>query len=187
METDSEAMLQAGNALAIRRRLEIFDVGKPIKHEVHVSHDDWSVIVYPPYDGPDFADGSQRVTVRTQSNPERNIVDFRNSIVSKPDADGDGIANHLDNCPAVSNPDQLDSDGNGVGDACQVGTVLRGDIDRDGDVDSADLTILNRDLRRTVADSQCGARCDLNNDGKIDALDARLLTLACTRRGCATR
>jgi hypothetical protein len=35
-----------------------------------------------------------------------------------PDTDGDGIINLLDNCPAVANPDQRDSDSDGVGDDC---------------------------------------------------------------------
>ena len=35
------------------------------------------------------------------------------------DQDGDGIPNEIDNCPAVYNPNQADSDGNGVGDACE--------------------------------------------------------------------
>lgn len=34
------------------------------------------------------------------------------------DQDGDGIPDQLDNCPLVFNPDQQDSNGNGVGDAC---------------------------------------------------------------------
>ena len=34
------------------------------------------------------------------------------------DGDGDGVALVDDNCPEVSNPDQLDTDGDGVGDAC---------------------------------------------------------------------
>jgi hypothetical protein len=35
------------------------------------------------------------------------------------DADSDGIANGEDNCPAVANADQKDTDGNGIGDACE--------------------------------------------------------------------
>jgi glucose/arabinose dehydrogenase len=40
-----------------------------------------------------------------------------------PDADNDGIPNASDNCPAVFNPAQTDTNGDGVGDACQVGSV----------------------------------------------------------------
>jgi Thrombospondin type 3 repeat len=36
----------------------------------------------------------------------------------EPDADADGIPDSSDNCVEVFNPDQQDSDGNGIGDVC---------------------------------------------------------------------
>ncbi len=44
------------------------------------------------------------------------------------DSDGDGVPNDADNCPSVSNPNQEDSDGNGVGDACTVCTAAADQI-----------------------------------------------------------
>ncbi|RCV64295.1 3',5'-cyclic AMP phosphodiesterase CpdA/Serine protease, subtilase family [Methanophagales archaeon] len=36
-----------------------------------------------------------------------------------PDSDGDGIPNNIDNCPNTPNPDQEDTDGDGIGNACE--------------------------------------------------------------------
>jgi hypothetical protein len=38
--------------------------------------------------------------------------------VTSPDIDGDGIPDDTDNCPGDPNPDQADSDGDGLGDVC---------------------------------------------------------------------
>jgi hypothetical protein len=46
--------------------------------------------------------------------------------------DGDGIPDYRDNCPSVYNPDQLDNEGDGLGDACDA------DDDNDGVLDVDD-------------------------------------------------
>jgi hypothetical protein len=50
------------------------------------------------------------------------------------DADEDGVPNNADNCPEVANPEQEDSDSNGVGDACEPVA----DADEDGVADEVD-------------------------------------------------
>jgi acyl-[acyl carrier protein]--UDP-N-acetylglucosamine O-acyltransferase len=48
------------------------------------------------------------------------------------DIDGDSVCGDVDNCPAVSNSDQIDSDGDSAGNACDVCPFDRFD-DQDGD------------------------------------------------------
>ncbi len=43
--------------------------------------------------------------------------------------DGDGVADEIDNCLAISNADQTDSDGDGFGDACDVDAVAYWPLD----------------------------------------------------------
>ena len=59
--------------------------------------------------------GSQTVQV----NPgETAAVTFVNVSIAPPDGDGDGVPDESDNCPSDANPDQVDTDGDGIGDAC---------------------------------------------------------------------
>ncbi|MGV3621539.1 MAG: thrombospondin type 3 repeat-containing protein [Archangium sp.] len=52
------------------------------------------------------------------------------------DRDGDGVVDQNDNCPVTPNADQLDSNGNGIGDACEDAGAP--DADCDGRPDTAD-------------------------------------------------
>ena len=57
------------------------------------------------------------------------------------DSDGDGVADAIDNCPTMPNPDQHDHDGDGRGDVCDVCPHLvdaGGDADGDGVGDACD-------------------------------------------------
>ena len=47
------------------------------------------------------------------------------------DGDTDEVADSSDNCPDVYNPDQIDSDGDGVGDVCDPEPFPPGDDDDD--------------------------------------------------------
>ncbi len=80
-----------------------------------------------------------------------------------PDADGDGICDADDNCPFVTNPDQSDFDGDGLGDVCDV------DDDNDGVPDTADSNPLNafvcRDVDSDVCDDCSSGTDDPSNDG----------------------
>lgn len=71
------------------------------------------------------------------------------------DSDGDGTLDHEDNCPDVPNPDQVDSDGDGVGDAC----------DDDGDNDGVD------DGDDNCPDVPNAGQVDSDDDGVGDACD----------------
>ncbi|WP_167619886.1 CehA/McbA family metallohydrolase [Maribellus sediminis] len=46
-----------------------------------------------------------------------NIVDDNGVSI---DSDGDGVCDDIDNCPNVANADQLDSNNDGIGDACEA-------------------------------------------------------------------
>jgi thrombospondin type 3 repeat protein len=70
------------------------------------------------------------------------------------DSDGDGIVDSQDRCPYFAAADQRDTDGDGVGDACQCG-----DANGDGRVDVSDIVAVSAMLDGRQAPS---ALCDAN-------------------------
>jgi formylglycine-generating enzyme required for sulfatase activity len=86
------------------------------------------------------------------------------------DADRDGVKDDVDNCLSVANPDQLDTDEDSIGDACDP------DIDNDGLVNEEDNCplLVNLDQADKDADS-LGDACDLcpsdpSNDADEDGI-----------------
>ena len=60
---------------------------------------------------------SYQVVVKATSNSQTRETGFELQILSD-DIDNDGILNVDDNCPETANPDQEDSDEDGIGDVC---------------------------------------------------------------------
>lgn len=83
------------------------------------------------------------------------------------DADGDGLPDRLDNCVLVPNADQVDSDSDGVGDACEG---VDSDGDGVGDADDNCPAVWNRDQGDEDFDG-IGDRCEFEPTGR--AVEAR--------------
>jgi hypothetical protein len=99
-------------------------------------------------------------------------------------SDGDSFGDACDNCPTVSNQDQKDSNGNGIGDACEAPVVKRCYVDSDNDIDAYDI------LAVLVATGKHVSATDPRDaDGNLVVTlgDASKCASMCTRRYCAVR
>ena len=102
-------------------------------------------------------------------------------IVGMPDTDGDKIVDQDDNCPNKPNANQLDTDGDGIGDVCDDAYNILGDLNGDQIVDHNDIDIINS--YRNQPASACPG-CDIDNDGTITIIDVRNLMPLCTNPRC---
>lgn len=80
-----------------------------------------------------------------------------------PDSDADGVIDSQDNCSAVSNPAQRDTDGDSYGNRCDP------DFDNNMIVNAGDLAYLRSMFFTTDSDT------DLNGDGAVNAGDLAIL------------
>jgi len=92
-----------------------------------------------------------------------------------PDADGDGVIDNEDNCPAVANAGQADNyppQSNAIGDDCEC----EGNFDCDNDCDGTDASTFKRDFGRSSFKRPCTAGDPCNGDftcnGNVDGSDA---------------
>jgi hypothetical protein len=75
----------------------------------------------------------------------KTLGTFQVTLTAPADQDGDGVADTSDNCVAVANSDQKDTDHDGVGDVCDE------DDDNDGVDDSEDCAPLDASRYRNLA------------------------------------
>ncbi len=98
----------------------------------------------------------------SQSDPQgiRPPHDGTDPAIAGADADGDGVANALDNCVFAANADQADSDADLAGDACDI------DADNDGLANNADNCPTTANPNQEDLDGNGeGDPCDDDQDG----------------------
>jgi len=81
------------------------------------------------------------------------------------DADGDGVCDDADNCSLKANADQIDTDGNGYGNACDA------DYDNDGSVTGSDFVALRASFGSSLGDPEYDAAIDSDGNDQVGPED----------------
>lgn len=110
--------------------------------------------------------------IKTSSDPSGLAVYWDIGPASAADVDGDEIRDSEDNCTGLANPDQIDRDSDGLGDACD------GDDDADGVKDGGDNCLVTSNPDQADADNNglgdacdAGGLVDTDGDGVVDNSD----------------
>jgi len=94
-------------------------------------------------------------------------------ILLSGDSDSDMVPDVCDNCPNDSNVSQIDTDGDGLGDACDPLLVaLTGDVNLSSTLTSADIIyIVNFVFKSGAVPMPCEAGGDVNCSGNVTSSD----------------
>ena len=85
------------------------------------------------------------------------------------DTDGDGVLDADDNCTLASNVEQIDSDADGFGNACDA------DLNNDNIVNFADLGIFRLAFFGNPNSDNWNPDADFNGDGNVGFIDLGLM------------
>jgi len=104
--------------------------------------------------------GVELTPLPSQSDAGPSACDAASAGTCESDGDEDGVPDDADNCPAVANPTQTDTDSDLAGDACDD------DDDGDGIPDGEDVCSLLAGSDQTDLDADgIGDACDDDDDG----------------------
>ena len=112
-------------------------------------------------EGQDTVESIASVSTGSTDRPTADVVILRAHVSNQlnSDTDADGIPNDDDNCPDISNPQQIDTDADSMGDECD------GDIDGDGVNNDEDEFPTDVNETADYDGDGIGDNADLDDDG----------------------
>jgi len=106
-------------------------------------------------------------------------ADYLTVRVQRPDTDGDGVVDLVDNCLNKPNPDQEDTDQDGIGNACECDCAVWGDATGDGMINPMDVVcmvnLVYKSQDQRVQQANCPYEAgNVNCEGAVNPVDVVL-------------